>query len=117
MATVQLTDSNFEELTRDKDVVIDFWAGWCGPCHVFAPVFEHVSERYPDVLFGKVDVESNPRLAALFSIRSIPTLVAMRQGATVEERIGALPAPTLDRLVNELFSTGDVRPGATTQTA
>lgn len=98
MPTVRLTDANFDEVTRDQDVVIDFWAGWCGPSQVFAPVFEHVSERYPEVLFGKVDIEINPRLAALFSIRSIPTLVALRGGVTLEKRVGALPAPTLELL-------------------
>jgi thioredoxin 1 len=117
MATVQLTDQNFDEVTRDKDVVVDFWADWCGPCHAFAPVFEHISDRYPDVLFGKVDVERNPRLAARFSIRSIPTLLTMRDGTTLVERAGALPAPTLDRLIQQLFVDAATPSDATAQTA
>ncbi len=106
MSTVTLTDENFDSLTREGTVLIDFWGAWCGPCQTFGPVYEQASERYPDVLFGKVDVEDNPALAERFAIRGIPTLVAMQDGSTLVTLPGALSAPDLDELAAEL--SGDV---------
>lgn len=117
MPTVQLTDENFAEVTKGKDVVIDFWADWCGPCHTFAPVFEHTADRHPNVVFAKVDVESNPHLADRFSIRSIPSLIALRDGTTLVQRAGGLSAADLDRLVQELFVDGGARADSAAKTA
>ncbi|MGI8873153.1 MAG: thioredoxin family protein [Egibacteraceae bacterium] len=113
--TVQLTDDNFGELTRD--VVTDFWADWCGPCHAFAPVFADAADRHPGIVFAKVDVEANPLLAERFAVRSIPTLVALRDDTTLVQLAAALPSSELDRLVQELFVDGEARADSAAQTA
>ena len=92
MATTELTEANFGEVTSGEGIVlIDFWADWCGPCKRFAPIFERVSEKHPDIVFAKVDTEAEPELAAEFNIRSIPTLMAIRDGVIVFQQPGALP--------------------------
>ena len=84
MATLELTAQNFEEHTdREGITLVDFWASWCGPCRQFAPIFERVSGKNPDVIFGKVDTEANPELTGRFSIRSIPALFLLRGGEVV----------------------------------
>ena len=79
MATTQLTAANFESVVTGNDVVlIDFWAEWCGPCKMFGPIFEKVSEQFPDLVFAKVDTEAEQQLAGTFNIMSIPTLMIVR---------------------------------------
>jgi thioredoxin 1 len=100
MATVTLTEQAFEETVTSNDIVlVDFWAAWCGPCRMFAPIFEAASEEHPDVVFGKVDTEAEQNLAAAAGITSIPTLMAFREGVLVFAQPGALPQESLEKVV------------------
>jgi len=100
MATVDLTADNFEQIViREGITLIDFWAAWCGPCRMFAPIFERASETHSDITFGKVDTEAESVLAASAHITSIPTLMAFRDGVLVYREAGALPAPALEELI------------------
>jgi thioredoxin 1 len=100
MSTTTLTAESFEETVTKNDIVlVDFWAEWCGPCRMFAPVFEKAAEANPDIVFGKVDTEEERALAAAANIRSIPTLMAFREGVLVFNQAGALPAAALDELI------------------
>jgi thioredoxin 1 len=100
MATVELTSENFESAVAGGGLVlVDFWAAWCGPCRMFAPVFERVSERHPDAVFGKVDTEAQPGLAAGFGISSIPTLMIIRDRVVLYAQPGALPEQPLEQLI------------------
>ncbi len=92
MATQTLTEANFAEVTSEGIVLVDFWADWCGPCKRFAPTYEKASEEHPNIVFGKVDTEAEQQIAAQFEIRSIPTIMAIRDGVIVFEQAGALPA-------------------------
>jgi thioredoxin 1 len=102
MATLKVTEENFDATVKQGIVVLDFWAAWCGPCRAFAPVFEAASERHPDVVFGKVDTEADPALAAAFEIRAIPTLMVLREGVLLGLFPGMMPAARLDELVRKV---------------
>jgi len=102
MATVTATQANFEHLINgDKTLVVDFWAPWCGPCRSFAPVYEQVSEKHPDVVFAKVNTEEEHALAGAFQIRSIPTLMILRERVVLFSQAGALPATALEQLLGK----------------
>ena len=91
MSTTNLTAEGFEKAVTDNEIVfVDFWASWCGPCRMFAPVYEKVSEQHDGVVFGKVDTEAEQELAAAAQISSIPTLMAFRDGVMVFRQAGAL---------------------------
>ncbi|MGE4130770.1 MAG: thioredoxin [Bdellovibrionales bacterium] len=103
MSVKDLTNDNFDaETDRPGLVLIDFWAEWCGPCKAFAPIYEAAAEKHPDILFAKVNTEAEPVLAQQFEIRSIPTLLAVKDGEITGVKIGALPPPKLEEWIREL---------------
>jgi thioredoxin 1 len=104
MSTQALTLETHDDTVKDGIVLIDFWADWCGPCKQFAPVFEKASESHEDITFTKVDTEDQQQLAARYGITSIPTLVAYRDGIPVFGQPGALPAPALEQLIDQVRS-------------
>ena len=103
MATLEMQNSSFTEIVEGNNlVIIDFWAEWCGPCRAYAPVFERVSEEFPDVVFAKVDTEVEQALAGSFGIRSLPTTSAFKEGIGVFMQPGALPEDALRDLIGKL---------------
>lgn len=102
MATVQVTEKNFDSIVKQGIVVLDFWAAWCGPCRAFAPTFEAAAARHPGVVFGKVNTEQEPGLAAAFGIRAIPTLAVLRDGVLLAVQPGMVPSAGLDELVKKV---------------
>ncbi len=102
MATIELTKTNFEDTISNNDLVlVDFWASWCGPCRSFAPIYEQVSQKYPAVVFAKVNTDQEQALAANFKIRSIPTLMIFREQIIIFSQAGSLPASDLEEVIGK----------------
>ena len=102
MAVVELTKENFEQVvTGNPTVIVDYWAPWCGPCRSFAPVFERVAEKHPDIVFAKVNTEAEPEIAGHFQIRSIPTLMIFRDKVIIFAQPGALPQGALEEIIEK----------------
>ena len=100
MSTIALTEDTFEEtVTKPGITLVDWWASWCGPCRMFGPVFQAASEKHQDITFGKIDTEDQQGLSAAARITSIPTLMAFRDGILVFSQPGALPAASLEQLI------------------
>lgn len=102
MATIALNAGTFEEtITKDGITLVDFWADWCGPCKMFAPVYEQSSETHGDITFAKVDTEAEQMLAGSLGIRSIPTIMMFRDGILLFNQAGALPGHALEEIIQK----------------
>lgn len=103
MAITEITSENFERTIETNPIVIlDFWAAWCGPCRNFAPIFEEVANKYPDIVFGKINTEEQQELAGNFGIRSIPTIAVFREQIMIYFEAGSLSAHNLTQLIEEI---------------
>jgi thioredoxin 1 len=103
VATLTLTEENFESVVEGNDIVfIDFWAEWCGPCRTFGPIYEKVSEQFPDITFAKIDTEDQQAIAASFNIQSIPTLMIIREQVIIYSQAGAMPEDALSDIVSQV---------------
>ena len=112
MTTLTMTKDNFDETIEGNEIVlIDFWAGWCGPCKAFGPIFEKAAERHPDLIFAKVDTEDQGELAGSFGIKSIPTLAIFRDEILIFMQPGALPENAVDEVIGKVreLDMDDVR--------
>lgn len=105
MATLELTSENFQQTVNENaTIIVDFWASWCGPCRSFAPTYEAVSEKYPDIVFAKVDTEAQREIANAFNIRSIPTLMVFRDQIIIYAEAGALPPAAFEALIEQIMA-------------
>ena len=103
MATIDITAASFEEtIEKNEIVIVDFWAEWCGPCKSFSPIYESVSEKHDDIVFGKIDTESEQELAGHFQIRSIPTLMIFREQVVLFSQPGMLNAEQLEDVISKV---------------
>jgi thioredoxin 1 len=103
VATIDITSESFEETIENNDIVIvDFWAEWCGPCKSFSPIYEDISEKHEDIVFGKIDTESQQELAGHFQIRSIPTLMIFREQVVLFSQPGMLNAEQLQDVISKV---------------
>ncbi|MDQ7014890.1 MAG: thioredoxin [Gammaproteobacteria bacterium] len=112
MAVIELNESNFQQTIDNNDIVIiDFWAPWCGPCRSFAPIYEKISEKHPDVVFAKLNTEDEQGLATQFNIRSIPTIALFREQIILMMQAGALPESALEDVIKRAqdLNMDDVR--------
>ncbi len=102
MSSIAITKENFEDvINKNAMIIIDFWAPWCGPCKNFGPVFEAISDKYPDIVFAKVNTEEQQELGGMFQIRSIPTLMIFRDQIIIFAQPGALPGPALEEIIGK----------------
>ncbi len=102
MSSIAITKENFEDvINKNAMIIIDFWAPWCGPCKNFGPVFEAISDKYPDMVFAKVNTEEQQELGGMFQIRSIPTLMIFRDQIIIFAQPGALPGPALEEIIGK----------------
>jgi thioredoxin 1 len=103
VATTDLTATTFDDTVTDNDIVlVDFWASWCPPCRMFAPIYHSASDQHTDIVFGSVNTEQEPELSARFGITSIPTLMAFRGQVLLYQQAGALPASALEKLIAQV---------------
>lgn len=102
MSSINLNKANFEDVIhKNPMIIIDFWAPWCGPCKNFGPVFEAISDKYPDIVFAKVNTEEEQELGGMFQIRSIPTLMIFRDQIIIFAQPGALPGSALEEIIGK----------------
>lgn len=105
MATIEITKTNFARTVEDTDILLlDVWAPWCPPCRAFGPIFEDISEQHPDVVFGKVNADEEQELAALFKVRSIPTVLALRAGVVLFNQAGLLNRSQLNQVITSILA-------------